>query len=92
MSADLTHLGHRVPDRHGYPGEDERRHAAEVAEQRLHAAAQVLVRCLTSGDEGAARRHLQALRLDPASGVDPWALALAATVRAVRMGGGSQRG
>lgn len=83
MAADLTHLPGRIPDGHGHPGEDDRRHAADVADQRLQLAARVLADCLARGDEGAAKRHVQALRLD-ADPIDPWQLALVATARAMR--------
>lgn len=75
--ADLTHLAGRAA---GEPATD------PVHEGHHRAAAHVLVEALAAGDEGAAARHLAALRHDPASRIDPWVLAGHAARLALRRG------
>jgi hypothetical protein len=64
---DLGHLAGRIPDGHGDPAVLGRRHQARVAADRHELAARGV---LDAADEGAALRHVNTLRHDPA--VDPW--------------------
>jgi hypothetical protein len=84
--ADLAHLSSRVPDGQGNPAESERRHEAAVSATRHEVAARVYMAERASCDEGAAARHLNSLRHDPESGVDPWRLTEAVAARALRVG------
>jgi hypothetical protein len=86
VTADLSHLGARVPDGQGWPGEADRRHAAGVSAMRHDLAAQAYVDALAGGNEGAAAQHLHRLQHDPESGVDPWRLTEAVAARALRVG------
>jgi hypothetical protein len=89
--ADLGHLLERVPDGQGNPAETERRHQASVSATRHEVDARLLMGMATGGDLGAARRHLNVLRHDPA--VDPWKLAEAlVAARALRAEAGTPEG
>lgn len=58
--SDLTHLAGRIPDGHGDPGEDDRRHQVAVAGPRMQIAARMVVDSFASDDQGAAVRTYNA--------------------------------